>query len=101
MWSQIFYLSATFLAYTLTWSGTLFMNPNLKINAFLKALYASLHRPIFSFCICAIPLLFSIGDGLGNYENNKLLLILQRQYQNYKKNFKLNKTFIFLDLEQY
>ncbi|XP_051158232.1 O-acyltransferase like protein-like [Leptopilina boulardi] len=67
MWSQIFYLSATFLAYTLTWSGTLFMNPNLKINAFLKALYASLHRPIFSFCICAIPLLFSIGDGLEFY----------------------------------
>ncbi|XP_051166883.1 O-acyltransferase like protein-like isoform X2 [Leptopilina boulardi] len=68
VWSQIFYLTAILLAYTTMWSGTLFMNPNLKITALSKALYASLHRPIFAFSICAMPLLFTIGHGLDFYK---------------------------------
>ncbi|XP_051166899.1 O-acyltransferase like protein-like isoform X4 [Leptopilina boulardi] len=67
IWSQFLYLTAIFLAFFTMWSGTFFMNPNLKINAFSKALYASLQRPIFAFSICAIPLLFTIGNGLDFY----------------------------------
>ncbi|XP_043465529.1 O-acyltransferase like protein-like isoform X2 [Leptopilina heterotoma] len=67
IWSQIFIFAAVFLAAFTMWSGTLFMNPNLIISAFIKALYASLQRPIFALSICAIPLLFTIGSGLDFY----------------------------------
>ncbi|XP_051158030.1 nose resistant to fluoxetine protein 6-like [Leptopilina boulardi] len=69
-WSNILFITFVFmLSLTVTWPGTLLTNPNLKISAFQKALYASLHRPIYAFSICSIPLLLTIGDGLGFYYN--------------------------------
>ncbi|XP_051158233.1 nose resistant to fluoxetine protein 6-like [Leptopilina boulardi] len=69
-WSQILFIIFVFiLSSTAAWTGTLFVNPNLKTTAFQKALYASLHRTIFAFSVSSIPLLLTIGDGLGFYNN--------------------------------
>ncbi|XP_051158032.1 O-acyltransferase like protein-like isoform X2 [Leptopilina boulardi] len=68
-WSQILFILVFGVIFTTTWMGTLFMNPNLKVTAFERALYASLHRPIIAIGICTIPLLFTIADGLDYYYN--------------------------------
>ncbi|XP_043465576.1 nose resistant to fluoxetine protein 6-like [Leptopilina heterotoma] len=68
-WSRIIFVISIIVMLTAIWSGTYFMNPNWKTTALEKALYASLHRPIFSFCFCTIPLLLTIGEGLDTVYN--------------------------------
>ncbi|XP_043465527.1 O-acyltransferase like protein-like [Leptopilina heterotoma] len=68
-WSNILFITTFVIMFSTVYIGTLLLNPNLKISVFYKALYTSLHRPIFAFSICAIPLLLTIGNGLGFYYN--------------------------------
>ncbi|XP_033222639.1 uncharacterized protein LOC117176494 [Belonocnema kinseyi] len=65
IWSRIlFVLQVVLLSLYIQRLGYQFMDPNEKPSLFLKALYASLHRPIFAFSMCSAALLITIGDGL-------------------------------------
>ncbi|XP_033221998.1 O-acyltransferase like protein-like isoform X2 [Belonocnema kinseyi] len=44
--------------------GVQFFDPNEKPTLLKKALYASLHRPIYAFSVCSVALLVTVGDGL-------------------------------------
>ncbi|XP_043465536.1 nose resistant to fluoxetine protein 6-like [Leptopilina heterotoma] len=68
-WSKVLFVISIIVIFTTIWSGTYFINPNWKTSALEKGLYASLHRPIFSISICAIPLLLTIGEGLDTVYN--------------------------------
>ncbi|XP_043465144.1 nose resistant to fluoxetine protein 6-like [Leptopilina heterotoma] len=65
VWSQIlFLLQVVVLSLLIQDLAIFFIDPNVKPSLFLKSLYASFHRPIFSFSMCSVVLLFTIGDGL-------------------------------------
>lgn len=68
VWSQIlFLLQVVVLSLLIQNLAFYFIDPNVKPSVLLKSLYASFHRPIFSFSMCSVVLLFTIGDGLGNF----------------------------------
>ncbi|XP_033223601.1 nose resistant to fluoxetine protein 6-like [Belonocnema kinseyi] len=65
----LFILQVVVLSLYIQNLGFQFMDPNEKPSLFVKALYGSLHRPIFAFSICSAALLITIGDGLDFHYN--------------------------------
>ncbi|XP_043465537.1 nose resistant to fluoxetine protein 6-like [Leptopilina heterotoma] len=68
-WSKILFIISVIVILSTIWSGTYFVHPSWKTTSFEKALFASLHRPIFAISTCAIPLLLTIGEGLDVFYN--------------------------------